>query len=156
MMKKTSTVIWHIVLAHCVYAIDRLTKHVAIHMDGPIESPIPCLSWSYVKNRGISWGMLYSHDTVSFVLTTIIICAVIVALVLHTYKQFQSGYSILGEVLVLSGAISNLVDRVCYAGVIDFIAISYHDYCFPVFNIADIAIVTGVGIMLIKLWRQNA
>lgn len=155
MMKKTYKIIWYVILAHILCIIDRITKHMAMQIDGTLESGVPGLSWSYVKNRGISWGMFYSYSSISFILMTSIICAVIVALAVYTYKRFQENYSILGEVLVLSGAMSNLVDRICYAGVIDFIVLSYHDWFFPVFNVADIAIFVGVCIMLINLWRQD-
>jgi signal peptidase II len=156
MMKKTYKIIWYVILAHIVCIVDRITKHIAMQIDGTVESRIPLLSWSYVKNRGISWGMFYSYSSVSFILMTSIVCAVIVALAVYTYKRFQENYSIVGEVLVLSGAMSNLVDRIWYAGVIDFIVVSYHDWYFPVFNVADIAIVVGVGIMVLNLWRQDA
>jgi signal peptidase II len=156
MIKKTYKIIWYVILAHIICIADRVTKHIAMKLDGTVESGIPFLSWSYVKNRGISWGIFYSYSSISFILMTSIICAVFVALAVYTYKRFKENYSVLGEMLVLSGALSNLVDRIWYAGVIDFIVVSYCDWCFPVFNVADIAIVVGVGIMLINLWRQGA
>lgn len=156
MIKKTYKIIWYVILAHIICIADRVTKHIAMKLDGTMESGIPFLSWSYVKNRGISLGIFYSYSSISFILMTSIICAVIVVLAVYTYKRFKENYSVLGEMLVLSGALSNLVDRIWYAGVIDFIVVSYRDWCFPVFNVADIAIVVGVGIMLINLWRQGA
>ena len=52
--------------------------------------------------------------------------------------------------LVLGGAIGNLIDRVAYGYVIDFLDIYYKDWHWPAFNIADSAICVGVGLMLIE------
>ncbi|SJM93678.1 Lipoprotein signal peptidase (fragment) [Crenothrix polyspora] len=50
--------------------------------------------------------------------------------------------------LVLGGAIGNLIDRLAYGYVIDFLDVYYQDWHWPAFNIADSAIVVGVGLML--------
>jgi signal peptidase II len=52
--------------------------------------------------------------------------------------------------LVLGGAIGNLIDRVAYGYVIDFLDVYYQDWHWPAFNIADTAICIGVGLMLLE------
>jgi len=52
--------------------------------------------------------------------------------------------------LVLGGAIGNLIDRVAYGYVIDFLDVYYQDWHWPAFNIADSAICVGVGFMLLE------
>ena len=52
--------------------------------------------------------------------------------------------------LVLGGAVGNLIDRVAYGYVIDFLDVYYKDWHWPAFNIADSAICVGVGLMLIE------
>ncbi len=52
--------------------------------------------------------------------------------------------------LVLGGAIGNLIDRVAYGYVIDFLDVYYQDWHWPAFNIADSAICIGVGLMLLE------
>jgi signal peptidase II len=69
---------------------------------------------------------------------------------LYAYHQYLCGNSIIGEVCVVTGSLSNLIDRVVYHGVIDFIILSYNDFSWPVFNIADTIIVLGVGIMIFQ------
>ena len=63
-----------------------------------------------------------------------------------------------GLVLILAGALGNLIDRLQYQYVIDFINLHYNDYYFPAFNIADMAITFG-AIMLIadnfELFRKS-
>jgi signal peptidase II len=52
--------------------------------------------------------------------------------------------------LILGGAIGNLIDRVAYGYVIDFLHFYYHNWHYPAFNIADSAICIGVGLMLLE------
>ncbi len=54
----------------------------------------------------------------------------------------------LGLALVLGGAIGNLIDRILYGYVIDFILFYYHEWSYPAFNIADSAITCGVALIL--------
>ena len=56
--------------------------------------------------------------------------------------------------LVLGGAIGNLIDRIAYGYVIDFLDIFYRDWHWPAFNVADSAITLGVGMLLIDALRQ--
>lgn len=57
--------------------------------------------------------------------------------------------------LILGGAIGNLIDRVIYGYVIDFLDVYYQSYHWPVFNIADSAITVGVAIMLYESFMQK-
>ena len=61
--------------------------------------------------------------------------------------SYKRGESILGHVCVIAGSVANIVDRIVYHGVIDFIVVSFRHYSWPVFNIADMAIVAGVVII---------
>lgn len=54
----------------------------------------------------------------------------------------------LGLALVLGGAIGNLIDRILYGYVVDFILFYYHEWSYPAFNIADSAITCGVALIL--------
>lgn len=154
-MKKYVHVLSYFLLTNIVVIIDRVTKHLAITFEGTTASILPGLSFVYVKNRGISWGMFYAHSFPTFVLMSTIVAMVIGVLGAYTYQRWMQNQSIIGEVLVLTGALCNMLDRVLYAGVIDFIEFSYRGWTFPVFNVADVAIVIGVGIMLIGFWRET-
>lgn len=57
--------------------------------------------------------------------------------------------------LVLGGAIGNLIDRVAYGYVIDFLDVYYQDWHWPAFNIADSAICIGVAIMLLDSFKAE-
>ncbi len=100
-------------------------------------------------NRGISGGMLHFTSTTGFIVLTILILFIILGFALYTYRRWSAGCTIIGETFVLAGALSNLLDRVLYHGVVDFILLQYAQWSFPVFNIADAAITIGVIIMFL-------
>jgi signal peptidase II len=57
--------------------------------------------------------------------------------------------------LILGGAIGNLIDRLAYGYVIDFLDVYYGTYHWPAFNIADSAITIGVALMLIESFKSQ-
>lgn len=131
-----------------IFSLDRLTKHLVIYQM-PRFVVNKFLSIDLMLNRGISWGMFHSQHDVMFASLNIVIAAIIVLLIGYMVLEYRSGRPILGETMVLAGAISNFCDRIWYQGVVDFIAISWMDFTFPVFNVADIFIVCGVGLILL-------
>jgi lipoprotein signal peptidase len=58
-------------------------------------------------------------------------------------------------VLVLGGAIGNLWDRIAYEAVRDFIDVYLFGWSYPVFNVADAALVAGIAILLVCSWRDR-
>lgn len=131
------------------FIIDRVTKYWAINYaleNCPVNQ---YLSFDLVINRGISWGMFHSPNPVVFTLVSSLIGLTVGLLGWYIWSRLQQQQFILGELLVMSGAISNLIDRVLHVGVVDFILFSCGSYSFPVFNVADVCIVVGLGIMVI-------
>lgn len=153
-MKKKFTAVGYFLLLNIIFILDRLTKNIAILFENSPKNLFPGVSFVYVKNRGISWGMFHTQNPWLFYLTAAGVALVIVLLTVYTYKRWLAQKSILGEVLVLTGAASNFLDRIVHGGVIDFIQLSYNEWFFPIFNVADIAICLGVSIMLYTLWRE--
>jgi signal peptidase II len=60
-----------------------------------------------------------------------------------------------GLILIFSGAIGNLIDRIAYAEVVDFVDIYFGNYHWPAFNFADACITIGVGFMIIDLFQGH-
>jgi len=140
--------------AACIIVLDQAIKYYVIHC-APHYVIHQFLSIDLVFNRGISWGMLHSESATIFTCVNSAILFVIGSLLVHTIIRLRQQYLIFGEVMVFAGAVSNYIDRYCYAGVVDFISVSYGDWYFPVFNIADIFIVCGVMLMLFLEWRRS-
>ena len=131
-----------------VIVLDQYTKAWALQLPEWGIQVTPFLLLVPTYNSGISWGMFHQEQTTQSWLLFLIIF-VMLALLLYIVRRFAHGKWILPEVLVFAGASSNLLDRIQYGAVIDFIRFSWHGWSFPYFNVADIAIVTGVMGMLI-------
>lgn len=105
-------------------------------------------------NKGVAWSLFHSSVPLISWLVIILVMAFISFFIFYTVKQVRSGASLWGEVFVLGGALANLSDRFLYGGVVDFIQIGFCGYMWPIFNIADIAIVTGAALMFWKGLRS--
>ncbi len=144
------SLISYILASGFIFFLDRITKYYALATCMRSCEINRFLSFEVVFNRGISWGLLHSPSDTIFLLVTLAIAAVTFFLAFYAYSRWANGLLIVGETLVITGSVSNLIDRALYQGVIDFILFSYNDWSWPVFNIADAAIVIGIGIMIIQ------
>ena len=130
---------------------DQITKIWVIqcfelHESIPVIDGI--LSWTYVRNRGAAWGILAGR-----VWLLIAVSVVVFGLMIKFFRYLTEGYAerIIALGLVMSGIIGNSTDRLWHGEVIDFIDVHYYNvWHYPVFNIADIAICTGVGIFILS------
>lgn len=105
---------------------------------------------NYVKNTGVAWSLLDNKMWLIITISSAIIIGVIVYLFKHKPKNKleKVAYS-----FVLGGAIGNLISRIVYGYVTDFIALKIFGYDYPVFNLADTFIVIGVILLIIDTWR---
>ena len=104
---------------------------------------------TYVKNTGGAWSIL--SDNIIFLLIVSIIC--IIGLIIYLFKKNNiSKLECIYYSLLFGGIIGNLIDRIFYKGVIDYIGFIFGNYYFPIFNIADICIVCGILLLLIDGW----
>jgi signal peptidase II len=141
-------------VAVLVLALDQLTKAwVATSLpEGGWWSPLPGL-WrvfriAHITNSGAAFGIFPNQGNF------FILIAVVVAVAIVLYYRHLPGGAWLIRVslgLQLGGAIGNLLDRVRYGHVVDFIDIGF----WPIFNLADASIVTGVAILAYYMWRQD-
>ena len=138
-------------VAAAVVVLDQMTKRIAedrLERSGVRSVPVPgvgdFLRLTYVENRGAAFGLL-QDQTAFFVLVGVIVIGVIAA----SYRYLpRSGFRLqLALGLQLGGAIGNLIDRVRQGYVVDFVDFGYHSNWWPVFNVADSAIVIGVFLL---------
>ena len=142
-------------LSSIIFALDRLTKYYVLYMcpQGSVINQF--ISIQPLFNRGISWGILHTASNCIFIIMSCVIVIITGILAIYTYLRWRQGVSIVGECLVLAGSLSNIVDRIAYQGVLDFILLSFNGWSWPVFNIADMAIVIGVGIIIIQGYKKQ-
>ena len=98
---------------------------------------------TYVQNRGVAFSMLYGQETVILIITGVLMAAVIVFLI-GFHRKFPAMFNT-GLALVCGGGLGNIIDRKAYGYVVDMFDFGW----FPVFNVADICICTGCGLMLL-------
>ncbi|HZT07904.1 MAG TPA: signal peptidase II [Chloroflexota bacterium] len=140
-------------VAAFVLVADQITKSLSVRflVDQP-EQSVPILGdfarLTYVSNRGAAFGILQDR-TIFFVIVGLVVIGVILAS--YRYFPVTSVPLRLALGLQLGGAIGNLVDRVRFGYVVDFIDVAI----WPVFNLADSAIVVGVGILAFHLLRSS-
>lgn len=130
-----------------VLVIDQLTKYFIIsnfslgESTGFIKGLIDIV---YIHNEGAAWGMLSGKTWVLVAFTTVAMCFCVY--LLWKYGR-DNKLMLMGLSLVVSGGVGNLIDRIFRNGkVIDFLHFEFWPE-FPVFNVADCAIVVGVGLL---------
>lgn len=106
-------------------------------------------SLTYLENRGAAFGIFKDQKIILIGLTAV----VIIALIVYLYKgSFMTKYLRISLILIIGGAIGNLIDRSSLGYVVDF----FHFYIrglfdFPVFNVADISVVCGTILMAVSI-----
>lgn len=134
--------------------IDRATKLWALNLKTDFLVT-PNFYFSLVFNKGISWGIFNNGDNWTFLLVSGLVCLITIFLTVHIMGKLKQSLPIFPELLILFGSISNILDRIIYSGVIDFIVIDFGFWIFPVFNLADCAIVLGVFYMFFLAIKNN-
>jgi signal peptidase II len=138
-----------------VFMVDQTTKAWAVRrlrFDGDIEVIPGFLNFAYATNTGVAFSMLNDHgDAGRWGLSAVAIVAA--TLVLYFFwKTPRADDRILGALaLLLAGIIGNVTDRIRLGFVVDFIDVQFGSWHYPTFNVADIAIVTGAGLLILDM-----
>ncbi len=141
-----------LISAALVLVFDRVSKayilnNVPPYPDKPIWSFDGIINITHVKNTGGAWGIL-SGNTLFLVLVTMAVMVVCIWLIIKNAKKSKLFFWALS--LVLAGGLGNMYDRIFYSGeVVDFLQFDFWQ-SFPVFNIADCAIVIGCCLLILK------
>ena len=145
------------ILAVVVLILDQITKWWVRHhfMQDESRDIIPGLfALTFVRNTGGAFGIL-PHSTGALAVAAIIAVVVIVVIALRTSGGLPLSLAwALG--LPLGGALGNMIDRVRLSYVVDFLDVHVADHHWPVFNVADTAICTGVALLALRYWSSPA
>lgn len=113
---------------------------------------------TYVRNKGAAFGFMHSAPAwirEPFFIIVPLVALTVIFLLFVKLKDSQK-WSATALSLILGGAIGNLIDRLRFGYVIDFLDFHWKEvYHWPAFNIADSCIVVGVGIMLIQSFYEE-
>jgi signal peptidase II len=143
-----------------ILVLDRLTKMIvdrtmSLHQSIPIIDGF--FSLTYVRNTGAAFGIFAgSHEAfrLPFLILVSVIALGFVVVMLKRLRDEETGL-ITALSFIIGGAIGNLVDRVLYGEVIDFLDFYWSNYHWPAFNVADSCITVGVLITLYYLIRAK-
>jgi signal peptidase II len=141
-MKNKTLFLVSIALSGVFLFLDQLLKYIArTFPDNSVYLIKSWLGWEYYVNKGIAFSLPFPQ-----MLLIMITPAILLWLFFVIYKKKKKNtYTIFGLCLVLSGAISNLIDRIFFHATIDYIRILT-----SVMNLADIMIVVGVLLIFYK------
>jgi lipoprotein signal peptidase len=141
-----------IIAALAVVAIDQLTKWWIVDViDLPALRQIvllPVLNFTWVKNTGVTFGLLTGFGQWSYLALAAVALAVVVALGMWL-RRAESRLVAIALGAIVGGAISNVIDRLRFGYVIDFIHAHIGAWSWYVFNLADAAIVCGVAALVL-------
>lgn len=128
--------------------LDILTKRYIVtnFYLGESRTAFPGLWFTYVQNTGTLWGLFQNANWI-FIWISIIAFG----LLLYFSDAFQARWERAAYTLILAGLFGNLIDRVSYGFVVDFIDLGW----WPVFNIADSCIVVGIVLILLEQLRKR-
>lgn len=146
----------YLVITGGVFMVDQMTKAWAVRRlrfgdDIPVISGF--LNFAYAQNTGVAFSMLDDHgDTGRWGLSAVAILAGVLVLYFF-WRTPRSDDRILGSLaLLLAGIAGNVVDRLRLGFVVDFIDVQFGSWHYPTFNVADMAIVIGAGLLILDMF----
>jgi signal peptidase II len=138
-------------VALVLLGLDQLTKWVVLAVLDLPARPIavtPFFNLVMVWNRGVSFGMLDTLGGVAPWMLSGLALAVVIGLVLWL-RQSEHAMMAIGLGLVIGGALGNVIDRVRYGAVVDFLDFHLAGWHWPAFNLADAGICVGAGLIVV-------
>jgi len=125
--------------------LDQITKYFARSLQEPVDI-FPGLVFKFAENSGVAFSWPVPH----WILIPVILLVILFLSHQLRTKKLKKLEQV-SYILILSGAIGNLIDRVIYTKVTDFISVG----SFPIFNVADMCISAGVAVLLYQELRKT-
>lgn len=140
--------IFALVSAAVLLAIDQITKYFVLKYLKPVGAVTVIsglLEFSYVENTGAAFGLF--KNSMWFIMVLTVIAFIAIAVVLFRYKN-HTAFSYIAATLLIAGGIGNLIDRILYGFVVDFIHALFFNY---VFNFADCCVTVGAVLFVLHI-----
>ena len=134
-----------------IFLLDRISKIYVIYLDGRLNGEeiysSKFLNIHLIWNEGIAFGLLSVNQATYYNILTFIILLVILFVLYLLIRS--NGFEKFSLLMIFGGAIGNMVDRIIYKAVPDFIDFHIENFHWFIFNVADIFITIGVIFMII-------
>lgn len=149
LMKKGNVILTIIFLFIDVISKLLIDKYLVLNISYKIINNFFYITKAY--NEGASWSIMWGMRLLLIVITIVILIGII-----FYQKKFKiNKRNILAFSLLYAGIIGNLIDRIFYGHVIDFLDFKIFNYDYPVFNVADICIVLGICLIIIAIIKKE-
>lgn len=157
-MQKQANGLIYLWLSVVAFMLDLFTKWLVVSHFELYESVniLPIFNLTYVRNYGAAFSFLADHSgwqKYFFVLIAVVISALLLFWLAKTPRQkilVNSAYA-----LIIGGALANMTDRLYHGFVVDFLDFYWQIYHYPVFNVADIAICVGAGLLILDYLKNE-
>jgi len=151
----------YLLVSAAAVVLDQITKRLVagslpLHDSREIVSGL--LSLTHVRNRGAAFGVGNGADLpYQAVLFAVLSVAALIAIATYALKlPAAQRWPQWALALIMGGAVGNLIDRIAYGYVIDFVDVYWRSYHWPAFNVADSCISVGVVMLIVDLLRSPA
>ena len=147
-----------IIIILVIFFFDRLTKIYLINLES-VGTEVDFYIFSFLNfylvwNTGIGFGLASMETNIYYHILTLIIAIVNIALIYFLIKS-KAIYAYL-IALVVGGSLGNLLDRIYYYAVPDFIDLHFGNYHWYIFNVADIFITVGIiGLLFVEFIKKE-
>ena len=137
--------------ALAAFAIDQITKAIVVANAVTLSAGIsvfPGFNLVFYRNDGVTFGMLGGAPLWSLIALALAICVWLGVMLIRAENAVET----LAYGAIIGGALGNVIDRVRYRAVTDFLDFYIGTTHWPAFNMADIFVVSGVGLLLAAPW----
>jgi signal peptidase II len=144
---------WHTLFIAIWFGLDHWTKYLAAtFLDRFVPMTIipGFFDLDLAFNDGAAWSIFASQRVL-----LILISSVTIVVLSYLYLRKKNLLTRWSFVIIIAGAFGNLFDRVATGLVVDFLQFYPFGYAYPTFNVADIGIVVGTGLLLLALYMQE-
>lgn len=143
------------IIAVLVILLDQLTKWLIVKNMYVGESHTIIENFLYItshRNQGAAWGTFQGQMVFFYIITVAFIVGILWFVKKHGTQDKLFG---IGIGLILGGAIGNFIDRIFRKEVVDFVDTYIFSYNFPIFNVADSALVIGIVLIFIQMLLEE-
>lgn len=136
------------------FLVDQVTKAVVVANAAALSSGLPLFpgfNLIYLRNDGVTFGMLGGAPWWSLVVLALAICVWLAVMLVRTARRVEA----IAYGAIIGGALGNVLDRLRFRGVTDFLDFYVGSAHWPAFNMADVFVVGGVGLLLIAPWLSG-
>jgi signal peptidase II len=133
------------------FSIDQGTKAIVVANATVLSSGVqvfPGFDLVYLRNDGVTFGLLGGAAWWSLVALALAVCIWLSVMLVRTTSRIEA----LAYGAIIGGAFGNILDRIRYRAVTDFLDFYIGAAHWPAFNLADVFVVGGVGLLLVAPW----